>query len=78
MDYFPLKASFRALIERQKGEVGKVKLYPGIGDINLWPNPLLDVSRIDDHIRSVRAAGLEGFCFFDFNRRMLKAFKELK
>ena len=78
MDYFPLKASFRALIERQKGEVGKVKLYPGIGDINLWPNPLLDASRIDDHIRSVRAAGLDGFCFFDFNRRMLKAFKELK
>lgn len=78
MDYFPLKASFRALIERQKCEVGSAKLYPGIGDINLWTNPLLDVSRIEDHVRSVREAGLSGFCFFDFNRRMLKAFKELK
>ena len=77
MDYFPLEASFRALIERQKGEVGSVRLYPGIGDINLWPDPSRDTTRIANHIRAVRDAGLGGFCFFDFNRRMLAAFGEM-
>ena len=78
MDYFPLEASFRALLARQKGEVAGVKLYPGIGDINLWPDPSRDTERIVGHIRAVREAGLDGFCFFDFNTRMLKAFGELK
>ena len=78
MDYFPLEASFRALVERQKGEVGKARLYPGIGDINLWPDPRQDASRLVGHIRAVREAGLSGFCFFDFSRRALNAFKELR
>lgn len=78
MDYFPLAASFRVAIERQKGEVAGVKLYPGIGDINLWPDPARDTSRVVSHIKAVREAGLGGFCFFDFSTRMLKAFKELK
>ena len=77
MDYFPLEASFRALVERQKKDVGGVKLYPGIGDINLWPDPAKDSSRIVGHIRSVREAGLEGFCFFDFGKRMIAAFREV-
>lgn len=75
MDYFPLDASFRALIERQKGEVHGVKLYPGIGDINLWPDPSKDTSRIVGHVKAVRDAGLDGFCFFDFGKRALAAFK---
>ena len=77
MDYFPLDASFRALVERQKQEVSCVKLYPGIGDINLWPDVSKDTSRIVGHIKAVREAGLDGFCFFDFGKRMIAAFKEI-
>lgn len=77
MDYFPMEAGFRALVNRQKAQVAGVKLYPGIGDINLWPNPERDVSRIVGHIKSVREAGLDGFCFFDFGKRAMAAFKEI-
>ena len=77
MDYGPMAASFRERIVRQKDEIGDVALYPGIGDINLWPDPSRDVSRIVGNIKIVREAGLGGFCFFDFNRRSVAAFQEI-
>lgn len=77
MDYFPLESSFTSLIGHQKTQVCGVRLYPGIGDINLWPDKSLDASRIVSHVKAVRSAGLDGFCFFDFGKRTLEAFGEI-
>ena len=74
MDYTPLASCFRAQIERQKAEAAPAALYPGIGDVNRWPDPSRDAARVASFVRTVREAGIGGFCFFDFNRRAIAAF----
>ena len=65
MDYIDSNSLFRNVVNTQKGYVGKVPLYPGIG-LSCWKNPR-DAVKIAQQIAITRELGLKGFTVFNYD-----------
>ncbi len=73
MDYnYDSPVAFKGVVFAQKralaGMGAKTLLRPGIG-LSCWHDPARDVRMAVGEILAVRAAGLDGFCFFDLGAR---------
>jgi hypothetical protein len=56
---------FENVVKRQKGWVGNVPLYPGIG-LSCWQEPG-DVVRLIKQINALRKQGVPGFTVYNYD-----------
>lgn len=65
MDYLESPEAFERVVARQKGQAGKVRLFPGIG-LSLWKGQRNAVN-LAKQIGIVRSLGLTGYTVFNFD-----------
>ena len=67
MDYTSSVALFKNMVKQQKGQVGNVPLYPGIG-FSCWDDKPGDTVRLIQQINALREVGVPGFTVFNYDR----------
>lgn len=67
MDYVDSVKTFASLVDRQKGIVGNVRLYPGIGLSSDGANLDTRTLRTAEQIVALREQGIRGFVIFNFD-----------